>query len=106
VSLRRTGRRAAGIGAVLVAAAALAGCGSSGSGGGGAVPYPKGSWSAGAQRTFMKACSATADVTFCACALGDVMQRSPNASSLHGSVAATGTSAATDGRHFSDCADL
>ncbi len=98
------GRHLIGPGAVLVAVVALAGCAGTQSAGGGAVPYPGGFWPASDQGAFMGACSAVADATYCACALGDVMQQHPHANDLHGS-RRRGTTAATSQQPFPDCAD-
>lgn len=91
-------------GAVLVAVVALAGCAGAQSGAG-AIPYPGGTWSASTQDAFMTACDAEADITYCACALGDVMQQHPNASRLHRSVSSRGTTAGKSSQPFPDCAN-
>ena len=98
-------RRVCAAAAVLVAAVVLAGCGSAGSSGG-AAPFPGGSWPAADQNAFLAACSPFGGSTYCACALGDDMQKHPDASSLAGSFASRGRAAATHERRFPDCASL
>jgi hypothetical protein len=106
--LRREKRPLAVIAAaasLVLAAGALTGCASGTSAAGGSVPYPKGTWSASDQGTFMAACHANGDAIYCACALGDVMQRYPRASTLPGSIRSRGTRAGADQQDFPDCAE-
>ncbi len=51
----------------------------------------------------MTACDAQGAATYCACALGHVMQQYPDASKVPGSVAARGRRAVTHPQGFPDC---